>query len=48
MFQKSSTAEAVDAENDSDCLSSASSVSDSEDEEDTQSNNAKKKPIACE
>lgn len=32
-FQKSSAAQAVDAENDSDCLSSASSVSDSEEDE---------------
>ncbi|XP_046631739.1 zinc finger and SCAN domain-containing protein 12-like [Daphnia pulicaria] len=45
---KSSAAEAVDAGNDSDCLSSASSVSDSEEEEDKTSNNPEKKQVICE
>nr|CAH0111845.1 unnamed protein product [Daphnia galeata] len=42
------SSEAVDAGNDSDCLSSASSVSDSEDEEDKTSNNPEKKQVICE
>lgn len=47
-LQKSSAAEAVDAGNDSDCLSSASSVSDSEDEEDKTTNNPEKNQVICE